>query len=243
MHTAAKVTLGIGGALLLIGVLVTIIGGTMMELPDEEAFDEKGASVWNGTSTTSVSLDLDSKKTYSVYVAGGREITSISVNGSEGIEQYSDYECEDSNPDDDWDECGEMGGSAWVWVGNIDYPDCPCTMDFNATGEVIVVDDDLYIEMTLDALGGIFGSLGAMSSGCCVGCLGVIALIIGLIMAISMKNVPATGMVVMQPGQTVGGQVHPSFAQPQAVQQPVVEQTSGTILPPIGGQLPPNQGF
>jgi hypothetical protein len=23
----------------------------------------------------------------------------------------------------------------------------------------------------------------------------------------------------------------------------VVEQTSGTILPPIGGQQPPNQGF
>jgi hypothetical protein len=42
----------------------------------------------------------------------------------------------------------------------------------------------------------------------------------------------------------VGGQVNPSFTQQQVVQQPVVvEQTSGTILPPIGGQQPPNQGF
>ena len=100
------------------------------------------ASVWSGNSSSGESLSLDSNKTYSVYVAEGTNITSISVIGDSGSEQYEEYVCPEAGTSDDW--LCDQTGMGWIWVGNLDYTDCPCTMEMNATGEVIIADDDLF---------------------------------------------------------------------------------------------------
>jgi hypothetical protein len=243
MHVAAKIALGIGTALLLIGGLMTVLGGATVDI-DEDSFSVEKASIWNGDLSDggSVTLDLNYTRMYSVYLENGSgdvdELSISIVNDTEG-EEY--FECE-------WDEWGESEicwhVEGWTAVGWMLNPECPCELTIQGSGQVMIVDDKLYGEQVEEEAFGFLGSLAAIGTGCCVGCFGIIALIIGIIMAVSMKDVPATGIVVMQSGQTVGGQVNPAYTQQQAVQQPVVvEQTSGTILPPIGGQQPPNQGF
>jgi len=242
MHIAAKIALGIGTALLLIGGLMTVLGGVTVDI-DEDSFSVEKASVWNGDLSDggSVTIDLNYTRMYSVYLENGTgdvaELSISIVNETEG-EEY--FEC-------DWDEWGESEicwhENGWTAVGWILDPECPCELTIQGSGQVMIVDDKLWGEQVGEEALGLLGSLAAIGTGCCVVCFGIIVLIIGIIMAVSMKDTPATEMVMMQSGQAVGGQVNPASTQHQLGQQPVMNEQSGTILPPIGGQLPPNQGF
>jgi len=130
--------------------LTCIIGGVIIlssDIPTNGQYNREDgklveAAVWTGTSTSGESLDLNSTKTYSVYVKEGTNITSISIIGDSNAEQYEEYVCPEADTPDDW--LCDQTGMGWIWVGNIDNADCPCTMEMNATGEVIIIDDEIF---------------------------------------------------------------------------------------------------
>ena len=110
-------------------------------------------------------------------------------------------------------------------------------------------------------IGGAMSILGGIVGFCCSFC--VIGL--GIIFIFTLKDnkaqqgvmmiqqadgtiQPVGGMPMQQPGGgalLVGGAVHPAFATEQPATQPLQQSTTqqSQILPPIGGQQPPNQGF
>jgi hypothetical protein len=110
-------------------------------------------------------------------------------------------------------------------------------------------------------IGGVMSILGGMVGFCCSFCvigLGVIFIFTlkdnkaqqGVMMVQQADGTiqPVGGMPMQQPGggaPLVGGAVHPAFATQQPATQPLQQSTTqqSQILPPIGGQQPPNQGF
>ena len=260
MNTGAKITLGIGIVTLLLGGIITILGGATVDI-DEDSFSIEKASVWNGTNVNSVTLDLNDYGIYSVYLENGTgDVGSLSISIINETEYDEYFQCE-WDEDGDSNICTHLGG--WTAVGWLYEPDCPCELSIQGGGDVIIVDDKLWEEQVEEEALDLLGSFAAMGSGCCVGCLGIIILIIGIIMAISMKDAPSSGVMMVQQADgtvqpvgimqqpnaaspMVGGAVHPAFATEQPASQPVQQQTTqqGQILPPIGGgQQPPNQGF
>ena len=148
--------------------------------------------------------------------------------------------------------CNLIDWAGYTYVGDISvYTEGTWEVTFTGDGDVMIR------EQTID-IGGVMAMGLGFWGFCCSFC--VIGL--GVIFIFALKDPQQQQMLLVQQQGTVqqvgaspaqqavpashmvAGQVHPAFTQPQAVQQPVVvEQTSGTILPPIGGQQPPNQGF
>jgi hypothetical protein len=176
MHVMTKVTLGIGGVLLLISVAAIVIGGVSVDNAlSEDSMNPPGDEYWTGNTPTTFSGELKWDSYYYVFVEEGR---SVSVEVIDGDEYSRFMPCEEDNSCDFFYEPG------YTYVGDI-YVEYSGTWEVKFSGDV-VGDSDVMIREDPIPIGGLLG----MGGGCCGLCGALLLLIIGGIMAFTLKDKP-----------------------------------------------------
>ena len=234
-----KLTLGAGVALLIGSIILAVLGGgsTVSELAE----NPNGVEVWSGTAPDTYQGNFEIVNTYLIFV---EDESSVEVTVVEGDGDNRFIPCEEE-PND----CDYYDWPGHTYVGQVSvYTPGTWDVEFNGTGSVVVT------EMSVD-IGGVMSIFGGMMGFCCSFC--VIGL--GIIFVFTLKdNKIQQGIMMVQqsdgtfqqvggmpaPAQTtpmVAGGIHPAYTTEQPIIQQSIQQVE--ILPPIGGQQPPNQGF
>jgi hypothetical protein len=201
MHTAGKVLLILGGIITVFGIVLIVGGAAAADFDPSEEYVDKGTS---GEFPAS-----DSGLGFSVWVSESVacDTVSMTVLDDSGEDMYYDT-CWSSEPneDDGVDDYYSIGG-----VGLLDDEGGTYTWEVSSGQTVYIVDsgDELG-----EAVTGIFAALGGILVAICGGVL----LLIGLILALTLKS-KEPAVVMQQGGQMMGGQM---MQQPmQQMQQPV----------------------
>ena len=187
MHTAAKITLGLGGVITLLGVIFTVSGGYAID--NLEDIDIEDVSVWNGEEGT---YNFDNKYML-IYVRDNVRCDSFtfSMTNDSGEYPYENDACtkDGSKPADYLDD-----PEGWYHVGTV-----------NTTGEyVIEASSEVYLvtefaifgEFVTDAAGGVLTALGGIFLVCC----GILFLILGGIFALFLGTDDTSVGLVAGPG-------------------------------------------
>jgi len=200
MHTAGKVLLILGGVITIIGI-VLIVGGAVAA-----DFDPTEENVDSGTSGSFSASD--SGLGFSVWVSESVACEDLEISVTyNGEEKYSD-DCYWSEPNED------DGVDGYYSVGSVGFFDDDggiYNWEVTSGHTVYIVDSGDEIG---EAVGGFFAALGGILIAICGGVL----LLIGLILALTLKS-KEPAVVMQQGGQMMGGQM---MQQPvQQMQQPV----------------------
>ena len=178
MHVMTKVTLGIGGVLLLISAAVLAIGGASAS--DTMGWDDvTGDEYWTGETSTSFSEKLNWDAYYLVYVEEGYEVDIEIYEGSNG--GWADFEpCELVYDCDE--ELYTIPGYDYIGTIYVEYSgDFKIDFTENEGRSVDVMLREEKIPVN---------SLMGMGGGVCGLCCSLLLLIIGGIMALTMKDKP-----------------------------------------------------
>jgi len=225
MHAAAKITLGVGAVILLVGILLSVLA--------DSSFADATSS-WDAEESTGATLyvlDEDRKGDigFAFYVKGeytdddgdgvwdhcrGVEITvtqnpgvNLDWDEGEGGEFY--FQASDDNGKScDVEEGKDENRPGFVKLGIACLACYEGDFEFESNQPVWVV----YVD---EALGSFFASLGAgVGGGSCL-CCGVVILAFGLILALTVKDddQPATTITYGEGGKMI-------VQQPGAAQQP-----------------------
>jgi len=174
MHIMTKVTLGLGAVLFVISGIAFAIGGAEVDSAFEDvAPNSVGDEFWTGDSSSDFNGKLKWDAAYYVFVEEGYEV-DVDVSGSgyfESCEYWDDCEFFDVIPGYDY-----IGDIAVDTSG--DYE-----VDFSETQGRIV---DVKITEEDIPVGGLLG----LGGGCCGICGALLLLIIGGIMAFTLKDKP-----------------------------------------------------
>ena len=168
MKMAPKITLIIGGVMLVgsIIALVAGIGGT----------DFEGEELFSGEAPVTFTEEFEAMAIYNVFVSGSD--VSVFANGT-NIEFIT---CQEEM------SCAENNRVGYQFAGRLEVlKDGTYEITFDGEGEVLV---------TKTEIGGLLAAVGGFWCGCC----SVLVLIVGLIMALVMKDDQVAQVVVM-PGQ------------------------------------------
>jgi len=212
MHTAGKVLLIIGGIITAIGIVMIVGGAASAGLnPDSE-------NVWEGTDGSFTIPDDD---IYGIYASASvdcdqiGDAISISIemdkDDDDEVEDYFNKDCE-YNSEDDYldDDYQRVGSISWLWPS----ADAGDTVTIDSDVKIYIVGD---IEAFGDAVGGGLTALGGILVAICGG----VILLIGLILALTLKT---KDPVIMQQGQMMGGQM-------MAGQMPMQQQMPAQQMP------------
>ena len=201
MHTAGKVLLILGGIITVIGIVLIVGGAVAADFDPSEEYVDKGTS---GEFPAS-----DSGLGFSVWVSESVACDEfeMQVLDDDGDDMYyGGCYYGEPNEDDGVDDYYSIGG-----VGLLDDEGGTYTWSVSSGHTVYIVDsaDELG-----EAVGGFFAALGGILVAICGGVL----LLIGLILALTLKS-KEPAVVMQQGGQMMGGQM---MQQPmQQMQQPV----------------------
>ena len=201
MHTAGKVLLIIGGVITVLGI-VMIVGGAVAA-----DFDPTEDNVDSGTSGSFSAGD--SGLGFGVWVSESVPCDEfeMQVLDDDGDDMYyGGCDWGQPNEDDGVDDYYSVGG-----VGLLDDYGGSYTWSVSSGHTVYIVDsaDELG-----EAVGGFFAALGGILVAICGG----VILLIGLILALTLKS-KEPAVMMQQGGQMMGGQM---MQQPvQQMQQPV----------------------
>ena len=208
MHTAGKVLLILGGIITVIGI-VMIVGGAVAA-----DFDPTEENVDSGTSGSFSASD--SGLGFSVWVSENVPCDEfeMQVLDDDGDDMYyGGCYYGEPNEDDGVDDYYSIGG-----VGLLDDEGGTYTWSVASGHKVYIVDsgDELG-----EAVGGFFAALGGILVAICGGVL----LLIGLILALTLKS-KEPAVVMQQGGQMMGGQM---MQQPMQQMQQPVQQTQQPV--------------
>ena len=169
-----KVTLGLGTVLFVISSIAFVIGGAELDSALEEVTPNSvGYEYWTGDTSTEFNGELKWSSVYFVFVEEGYEV-DVEVSGSgyfESCEEYGD--CDDFDVFPGYDYIGDLE----VDVSG-DYE-----VDFSETEGRII---DVKITEEEIPVGGLLGAFG----GCCGICGALFLLIVGGVMALTLKDQP-----------------------------------------------------
>ena len=184
MHTAGKVLLIIGGVITALGI-VMIVGGAAAA-----SFDPTKENVASGTSGSFSAAD--SGFGYSVWVSESVACEDVSVEVMyDGEDRYSD-DCYWSEPNED------DGVDGYYSIGSVGFwDDDGGTYTFTSSHTIYITDSGEEIG---EAVGGFFAAAGGILVAICGG----VILLIGLILALTLKT---KDPVMMQQGQMMAGQM------------------------------------
>jgi len=207
-----------------------------------------GTEKWTGSSPTTYEGEFQMMGIYYVFVEDGSTVDVELVGGDQNSRFIPCAEAQ---------SCEYFSWAGYTYVGDISvYADGTWEVAFTGNGDVMIR------EQTID-VGGMFGAIGGFAGICCSFCV----LGLGVIFIFTLKDGSKQQLMVVQqdgsiqqvagapaaqagvpagpqgvnPAHMVGGQIHPSYT--DQYQQAAPPQQQATILPPIGGQQPPNQGF
>ena len=174
MHVMTKVTLGLGTVLFVISSIAFVIGGAELDSALEEVTPNSvGYEYWTGDTSTEFNGELKWSSVYFVFVEEGYEVDVV-VSGSgyfESCEEYGD--CDDFDVFPGYDYIGDLE----VDVSG-DYE-----VDFSETEGRII---DVKITEEEIPVSGLLGAFG----GCCGICGALFLLIVGGVMALTLKDQP-----------------------------------------------------
>ena len=174
MHVMTKVTLGLGTVLFVISSIAFVIGGAELDSALEEVTPNSvGYEDWTGDTSTEFNGELKWSSVYFVFVEEGYEV-DVEVSGSgyfESCEEYGD--CDDFDVFPGYDYIGDLE----VDVSG-DYE-----VDFSETEGRII---DVKITEEEIPVSGLLGAFG----GCCGICGALFLLIVGGVMALTLKDQP-----------------------------------------------------
>ena len=174
MHVMTKVTLGLGTVLFVISSIAFVIGGAELDSALEEVTPNSvGYEYWTGDTSTEFNGELKWSSVYFVFVEEGYEV-DVEVSGSgyfESCEEYGD--CDDFDVFPGYDYIGDIE----VDVSG-DYE-----VDFSETEGRII---DVKITEEEIPVSGLLGAFG----GCCGICGALFLLIVGGVMALTLKDQP-----------------------------------------------------
>ena len=174
MHVMTKVTLGLGAVLFVISGIAVVIGGVELDSALEEVTPNSvGYEYWTGDTSTEFNGELKWSSVYFVFVEEGYEV-DVEVSGGgyfESCEEYGD--CDDFDVFPGYDYIGDLE----VDVSG-DYE-----VVFSETEWRIV---DVKITEEEIPVGGILG----LGGGCCGICGALFLLIVGGVMALTLKDQP-----------------------------------------------------
>ena len=174
MRIMTKVTLGLGAVLFVISGIAFAIGGAEVDSALEEVTATSvGYEYWTGDTSTEFNGELKLSSVYFVFVEEGYEV-NVDVSGSgyfESCEEYGD--CDDFDVFPGYDYIGDLE----VDVSG-EYE-----VSFTETQGQIV---DVKITEEEIPVGGIL----ALGGGCCGICGALFLLIVGGVMALTLKDQP-----------------------------------------------------
>ncbi len=171
MHVMTKATLGVGGVLFLISTAALVIGGASFGDAIED-FDpnSSGDDYWTGDTDTTFNGKLNMLSIYYVFVEEGYEV-DVYVSGNGYFTS-----CED------WGDCDFYDLPGYDYVGDIN-------VDVSGDYEVEFTENegqlvDVKIREETIPIDGLMG----LGGGCCGLCGALLFLIIGGIMALTLKD-------------------------------------------------------
>ena len=179
MRLAPKLVLGSGVVLLLVGIVITIIGGSMIEDVSPESEDWSGKLIFQGVTPTVYEEKFDWDYIYNVWISEEADASKlkIEVTGTEAPGYF--VPCEELDDCDIFDQDGKI--PYYKYIGEIQVEQSgEYKVNFNVISgydfEVMVREDTSLL--------GILGSIG----GTALCCGGFILIIIGAILASIMDN-------------------------------------------------------
>ena len=185
MRTAPKVMLGLGGVMLVIGILAFAIGGAVISDVSPDSEDWSGTLKWEGTTPTTYTGEFDWTHIYNVWVEEG---SSVQVEVIGGDDENRFFSCEELEDCGIFDEDGAIPG--FEYIGEVSFMDSGTwQVEFSGDNNVdVMIRDD-------DSFGGFLGLFGG--GGFC--CFGILFLLIGGILAATMKDKPKVEMSPIVP--------------------------------------------
>ena len=143
-----------------LGLLLLISAGTSA---GQDELHIEDYVLWQGTFAEDIMLsDFHEDNEYKVYIKPGGEYQNLNFESSSG-EQY--FRAENFGNKDD----------GWIEIGFIEMAQCPCTLNLNASNEVIIVDSNQKSEDSGAMVDSFFLSY---ASGCCLIGIGSLVFII-----------------------------------------------------------------
>ena len=178
MHIMTKVALGIGATLLLISVAALTIGGASVSNTSWFDDDSIGEEYWNGDTSTTFSGKLNWDSYYLVFVEEGYEVEIEIYEGSNG--GWSEFTtCEY------WDECEDYDIiPGYDYIGDFEVEnsgdfEIEFTEKEGRSVEILIHEEEVPVE-------GILG----FGVGCCGLFCALLVILIGGIMALTLKDQP-----------------------------------------------------
>ena len=211
MQTVAKVMLGIGGVMLAIGILLSVLGAR--GVGSVEGFSVEDDKVWSGSSGVYVHQD-SSEWGLLIFVSDEVRCDEFDLNVSvvaSDADGKAWYE-------HDW--CVEDGmlpsGHAddpegWLHMGTVRGLEEGGSYEFTSRERVVGVEESVVVEIIEDAIGGALGLMGGGSCACCGG----LFLLLGIVLALTMEDEAPTTYQIDSEGRVIqvqGGEVAPSPA-------------------------------
>ncbi len=227
MHILTKITLGLGGLMLLGSIIAIAVGFGTSDIDGEE--------VYSGTSPTTWNSNLVWTSTYYIYVEEGSGI-QVELLEEDDLNYFID--CEDSGDCFLWDDRADYDYIGELYI----IDDGEYNVRFTGNGDVMVIETE---------------DTGFMAAGAgCFGiCCAILVLGLGLIFVFALKD-PAAANIHYQPGVIGGTQVVGVHGAQQApvmyadgsvtgVAQPAVpQQQEGQYAQTYDpNQQPPGGGF
>ena len=208
MNAGAKVILGVGVAMLAIGILVSALGAR--GVGSVEGFSVEDDKVWSGSSGVYVHQD-SSEWGLLIFVSDEVRCDEFDLNVSvvaSDADGKAWYE-------HDW--CVEDGklpsGHAddppgWLHMGTVRGLEEGASYEFTSREQVVGVEESVVAEIIEDAIGGALGLMGGGTCACC----GALFLLLGIVLALTMNEEAPTTYQVDAEGRVVqiqGGQMAP----------------------------------
>ena len=207
MHAAAKVTLGIGVGMLVLGILLGGLGARGVGSATDWSVEEE--AVWSGSSGVHEHTDAQDGVLL-IFVSDEVRCDEFTLNVSV-IEGDSDekvwYTAGWCTEDGRLPVGHEDDPDGWLHMGEVRGLESGGAYEFVSEDNLVAIPEGVIREIIESVVGGFFGALGGGSCACC----GLLIMLLGLILAFTMKEevptsykVDAEGRIVLDHSETGG---------------------------------------
>ena len=199
MHVAAKLTLGVGVGLLALGILLGGLGARGVGSATDWSVEEE--AVWSGSTGVHNHTNARDGVLY-IFVSDEVRCDEFTLNVSviEGdIDQKVGYTADRCTEDGKLPVGYEDDPDGWLHMGAVRGLESGGSYEFVSEDNLIAVPEGVILDLIGGLVGGIFGALGGGSCACC----GLLIMLLGLILAFTMKEEVPTSYKVDAEGKII----------------------------------------
>jgi len=197
VHVSAKLTFGIGAVVLVVGIGLIVVGGNSAD--DIRELSVEDDSAWSGDSGTYVHEIDDDVLLVFVSEEVRCDEFSLEIVRTDGASSGVKYVRDKCTEDGSMPEGHEDDPPGWYHLGAIKNLEVGVSYEVSTSDPFSAVSEELIVEIIEGVFGAIFG-FGAGSS--CI-CCGVLILIVGLVLALLMKDESPTTFQIDEQGRVI----------------------------------------